>query len=95
MQIINVTLNRRVIAHLCKGTIKIFKTIVQCVYTTNDPVYIYFSSVLKAFRDTCIFFGGLEYVGHSFADVAYFAFCIFDGYLDSNIESCCSKQARY
>ncbi len=39
------------------------------------------------------FFGGLECVGLSFAYVAHF--CIFERCLDSNPESCRSKQARY
>ncbi len=39
-----------------------------------------------------MFFGSLECVGPSFAYVAYF--CIFERFLDSNPESCRSKQAR-
>ncbi len=39
------------------------------------------------------FFGGLECVGHSCAYVAHF--CIFEKCLDSNSESCGSKQVRY
>ncbi len=41
----------------------------------------------------CIFFGGLQCVGNSFAYVAHFVF--FERCLDSNPESCRSKQARY
>ncbi len=40
-----------------------------------------------------IFWGGLECVAHSFANVAHFA--NFQRCLDSNPESCCSKEARY
>jgi hypothetical protein len=39
-----------------------------------------------------IFVGGLECVSHSFAYVAHF---VFKRCLDSNPESCRSKQARY
>jgi len=41
----------------------------------------------------CIFFGGLECVGLSFAYVAHF--CIFERCLDWNTESCRRKQARH
>jgi hypothetical protein len=45
-------------------------------------------------KKNCIFFGGLEWVtlGHSFSYVAHF---VFERRLDSNPESCRSKQARY
>jgi hypothetical protein len=40
-----------------------------------------------------VFFRGLQYVGHSFAYVAHFGF--LKRHLDSNPESCRSKQARF
>jgi hypothetical protein len=57
---------------------------------------VIFKNFLKAVNFFCIFFsffGGLECVGHSFAYVAHFVF--FEICLDSNPESCHSKQARY
>ncbi len=64
-------------------------------FPLSFPPTLFFSTIFLFTYSTflCIFFGGLECVGHSFAHVAHIVFLRYG--LHSNPKSCRSKQARY